>query len=268
MTNSINSQHLAVKFNFNQPKPISTILYDTLKDAILAGMMPLGERINEHHLATSLNISRTPVRKALKQLTTDGLTEYLPNRGTVIKSISVTKVQEIFSIRQALEKLIYTSFIAQYSANDLLTLTRFRHHMISHENMNQVPNLLRDFHNFNQKIIRTSNLTTVASMLADLDTYFKNFRNYSLATQNRRRLATYEHLFIINCIQSQDLVSLQTAVYKHIQDSEEAALRKFAVIANASGVTRYQSRQTKLDQPLFCDGTQCAAKHALERLLR
>lgn len=46
-------------------KQLSQVLYDSLKKLILAGDLVLDERINEQQLAKALNISRTPLRKAL-----------------------------------------------------------------------------------------------------------------------------------------------------------------------------------------------------------
>jgi DNA-binding GntR family transcriptional regulator len=54
--------------NFNQNKPITEIVYDSLRTTIINGVIPAGERIVEKGLDERFNISRTPIREALKGL--------------------------------------------------------------------------------------------------------------------------------------------------------------------------------------------------------
>lgn len=61
---------MKVKNNIDLSKnaPLSQLVYEGLKKSIILGDIPVGTRINESHYADALNISRTPIREAIKQI--------------------------------------------------------------------------------------------------------------------------------------------------------------------------------------------------------
>ena len=77
--------------------------YLEIKEMILLGEIPMGARIVELRLAEQLGISRTPVREALRRLTSDRLVEFHPNRGYQAVSYSAEDVASIYSCRALLE---------------------------------------------------------------------------------------------------------------------------------------------------------------------
>ena len=77
--------------------------YSEIKDMILLGQIPMGARIIEARLAEQLGISRTPVREALRRLTSDRLVEFHPHRSYRVVSYSAQDVAAIYSCRALLE---------------------------------------------------------------------------------------------------------------------------------------------------------------------
>jgi len=76
-----------------------------LRDAILTGAFPQGERLREENLAASLKVSRGPIREALNKLEREGLVVLNPNRGATVTMITRKDLDEIFSLRLSLEQL-------------------------------------------------------------------------------------------------------------------------------------------------------------------
>ena len=77
--------------------------YESLLGDILSGVHPVGGRLREEELATSIGISRTPVREALRRLHAEGLVEVLPNRGAVVVDLNDDDLDDIFELRVLLE---------------------------------------------------------------------------------------------------------------------------------------------------------------------
>lgn len=77
--------------------------YEELRDQILSGELPHGERLAEEEIADNLGISRTPVREALRRLTAEGLVEFAPNRGASVAKWGTADLEEIFDLRAVLE---------------------------------------------------------------------------------------------------------------------------------------------------------------------
>ena len=77
---------------------------DRLRHEILSGALPPGARLIEEQVRTRLGISRAPLREALRHLGEQGLVEHLPRRGVRVASLSARDVEELFDVRDVLER--------------------------------------------------------------------------------------------------------------------------------------------------------------------
>ncbi|MGI8332912.1 GntR family transcriptional regulator [Actinomadura scrupuli] len=75
-----------------------------LRDEILSGTLVPGERLIEEQLTRRFGISRAPVREALRLLGQQGLVEHLPRRGVRVAELSRRDVDELFTLRDVLER--------------------------------------------------------------------------------------------------------------------------------------------------------------------
>jgi DNA-binding GntR family transcriptional regulator len=76
-----------------------------LRDYIIDGHLQDGARVPERELCDLFDISRTPLREALKVLASEGLVELLPNRGARIKGLDANELRELFDVMGGLESL-------------------------------------------------------------------------------------------------------------------------------------------------------------------
>jgi DNA-binding GntR family transcriptional regulator len=75
-------------------------------DRILDGRLPPGERIGEQELADEFQVSRGPVREAIRILEREGLATVLARRGAIVTELSADELREIFEIRAGLFDVI------------------------------------------------------------------------------------------------------------------------------------------------------------------
>nr|WP_236638151.1 GntR family transcriptional regulator [Mangrovicoccus ximenensis] len=78
---------------------------DVLRDRIVKGEVPPGGRLVERKISAELNLSRTPVREALKLLHNDGLIEISRNKGAVVRRYEAAEALDLFEVIAALEGL-------------------------------------------------------------------------------------------------------------------------------------------------------------------
>src|SRR5689334_9971359 len=90
---------------------------DRLRDAILHGSFKPGEPLREEQLAAMLDVSRGPVREALVQLEREGLVLMRRHRGATVARLSRGDLEEVYSLRLALERLA-TQRAVQYAAEE------------------------------------------------------------------------------------------------------------------------------------------------------
>jgi DNA-binding GntR family transcriptional regulator len=82
--------------------PSAPRLAGKIREAILRGVYPQGVKLRQEELAASLGCSVIPLREALHTLASEGLVEFLPNRGARVRPISSKEMREMAEVRTAL----------------------------------------------------------------------------------------------------------------------------------------------------------------------
>ena len=91
----------------SEPAHGATVAFivERLREDILAGRLAPGARLIECDLTARFGVSRGPVREALRRLAAEGLIEHWPNRGALVRRLSVRAIRELFQIRIEMEAL-------------------------------------------------------------------------------------------------------------------------------------------------------------------
>lgn len=93
-----------------------------LRHEILSGALAPGERLVEEHLTQRFGTSRAPLREALRQLAQQGLIEHLPRRGVRVAELSAADADELFALRNVLERHAVEAAFAQPEPPGLASL--------------------------------------------------------------------------------------------------------------------------------------------------
>ena len=90
-----------------------------LEEAIVSGEIPPGSVLRQEHLSEQFQVSRTPVREALRRLAALGLVTFEPNRGVRVRMLAREELREAFLVRAELEGLATEIATPKMSAADL-----------------------------------------------------------------------------------------------------------------------------------------------------
>jgi len=104
--------------------PLTHVVMSALRERILAGTIPPGERLVEGKLSTELGVSRMPVREALRQLAAEGLVTIEPRRGASVTSFSPQQVRELVEVRATLEGLNAKLAAQRHDAKQIAEMER------------------------------------------------------------------------------------------------------------------------------------------------
>ena len=109
-------------------KPITnTNLYveviNSIITAIATGELKSGEKIIEQTIATEMNISRAPIREAIRELAAQGIVEYIPKKGATVATLNKKSIEETYSLRALLEGMAVRLAIDNMTKEDIQTLT-------------------------------------------------------------------------------------------------------------------------------------------------
>ncbi|MET9450413.1 GntR family transcriptional regulator [Streptomyces cinerochromogenes] len=97
---------------------------DRIREAVFDGTYAPGAQLREVELSGDMDVSRGPVREALRLLEREGLVHCAWHRGTTVTTLSATDVEELDSLRGALEDLAVRQVVARASDEDLASLAK------------------------------------------------------------------------------------------------------------------------------------------------
>ena len=102
---------------------------DMLTEAILSGELPDGHRLKETDLQDRFQVSRSPIREALRELEKKGLVTIVPRRGAFVKTVTLRDIRQNFAARSVLEGLAAREAHGRMTNEDLGDLKRLYGHM-------------------------------------------------------------------------------------------------------------------------------------------
>ncbi|MBL4938222.1 GntR family transcriptional regulator [Clostridium sp. YIM B02515] len=210
--------------NFSQNKPIREVVYESLRRTIISGVIPVGERIVEKEYADRLNISRTPVREALRMLEMEELVENIPRVGVIVKRISIEDVIEIYKIRHNLEVLASINAMDNITKEEIRDITNLLDLTEQKNKEGDVQEVIRLFGVFNSKIYEASRMKRLAGMISRLNEYLQRFRNISISENERREKALKEHREILKAITQKNKEIIDSIIKEHLEYSLEIVL--------------------------------------------
>ena len=207
-----------------ESRPIREIAYEVLKHAIVTGEIPAGERIVETDYAERLHISRTPLREALRKLERDGLVEYVLRRGVVVRAFTIEDVDEIYTIRNALEILTLPAIIERATPEHIAALRAKLHEMdkvMATDDIEKLSPMARAFHS---EMTRISGKNRILRVIESQDEFINRFSAMAIRQEDRRVQAHEEHYKLVEYIEKRDLEHLEALTRKHIERSKENCL--------------------------------------------
>jgi DNA-binding GntR family transcriptional regulator len=103
-------------------RPLYKEAVQELRRAILGGVFAPGDRLRESELAKLLNLSRGPVREALRQLEQEGLVEAIPHVGVSVVALDTTEIHDVLSVRAFIETFKCAEAVENLTDADLAQL--------------------------------------------------------------------------------------------------------------------------------------------------
>ena len=203
-----------------ESKPIREIAYETLKHAIITGELPAGSRIVETEYAERMHISRTPLREALRKLERDGLVEYMLRRGVVVRAFTIADVEEIYTIRNALEMLTLPAIIQNATPEDIAHLRGLLNQMDPVTVRSDIPTLSPMARSFHAQLTAISGQKRIIRAIEGQDEYITRFSALAIAKEDRRLQAHQEHHRLVDLVEQKDLEGFEKLMHSHIERSK------------------------------------------------
>lgn len=206
-------------------KSLTSMIFEKIREDILIGKYTSGEKIVEAKLADEFGVSRTPVREALKQLELDGLVDNIPNRGVIVKGISNQDVEDIYTIRIAIEGIAVKWAIERMAESDLQKMKEIFELMEFYTFKNDLDKIAELNTKFHETIYNATQSRYLEHVLRDFQYFMKTTRYKSLRSPGRMESTLEEHREILEAFIERDPDRAANAILKHVNNSRENAKR-------------------------------------------
>ncbi|MFC3124221.1 GntR family transcriptional regulator [Pseudoroseomonas globiformis] len=200
-------------------------LLAALRDFIVEGTLPDGARVPERALCERFNISRTPLREALKVLAAEGLIELLPNRGARIRELRAGEVREMFDVMGGLEALAGRLACERITEDEFAAIERAHHDMYRFF-------LRRDMHGYfhcnqliHEMIVAAAGNATLSATYAALAGRIRRVRYSANMAKDRDRWgeAMREHEAMLDALRRREGRELSDILFQHLRNKLRAA---------------------------------------------
>lgn len=205
--------------------------YTFIRSGILSGELAPGTLLPEKELAAKLEVSRTPVRQALRRLLQEDLVEVGYRRQIAVRAVSPDTRREVFLIREALERLAVTEAcrVMPVEEMDYLRLLLMRQQRASDaRDMAEVIDLDEEFH---QHIATGAGLPTVVKFLSHIRAFVRLMGLEAVGQPGRSASVVAEHERIVDALEKRDAEVAVAAMLEHLRHTA-AVIEK-----NADGQT-------------------------------
>ena len=198
-----------------------------LREQIFSGLLAPGAFLDEVALCERLEISRTPLREALKVLTAEGLLRHEPRRGCFVNVVTEQDLDDIFPVIALLEGRCAFEAARNATHADLVELTALHERLGSHARAGRITDYYATNFAIHEAIILLANNRWLAQSIADLRKILKLARLQSLSAPGRLSQSLSEHMAVFAALKSRDSAGADVAMRTHLMHQREA-LRELA----------------------------------------
>ena len=206
--------------------PVRAKVLENLRQTIIERQLEPGQRLIERELVELTGVSRTSIREALRELAAEGLVTTVPNKGTVVASVSAEEARQLYEIRSVLEGLAGRLFVRNASPAQRKALARALDG-IERLSRRSAP-LLPAKDGFYAALFEGSGNEALRSVVAGLHARVNVLRWLSLSVPGRMEQSVTEIRAIVEAVLAEDEDAAARACSRHVEEAGRAALTALA----------------------------------------
>ena len=200
--------------------PVQRVLrsdvYDAIRQAIVSGAIKPGERINEAEIARQMQISRAPIREAIRQLEQDGLLVSVPRRGTFVVTLSREDVEEVYTLRADIESLAIRRALPRLDPEKLAMLESLVAEMQAAAEADDLPRLVEADIRFHRTLIKAADWSRLMKIWEGLHPQTLTFYTISTLTDWPPPVHAQRHLPVLEALRTGNPDLAAAAIREHI----------------------------------------------------
>ncbi len=195
-----------------------------LRQRIIEGELAPGAKLNERELSERLQVSRTPLREAVKMLAAEGLVELLPNRGAVVAQMSEQDVIETFEVIAGLEGLAGELAAQRIDDAELAEIRALHFEMLAAHARRDLPTYYELNARIHARINAAARNTVLTQTWQTVNARLQSLRFRSNLDENKWQQAVREHERMVELLASRDAPAMRSLMIAHLLAKRDAVL--------------------------------------------
>lgn len=202
---------------FRKAGLLPELLADHLREEIASGALPPGRRLVEQELASSLQVSRVPLREAFRILCSEGLVTLSPHRGAEVSGTSQEELEELFEVRAMLESRAAALAASRASAEQVSQLEQLVARMTAAIRGKDTVAYYRASAAFHDLLVDAAGNRTLARVYAQIKVRFRRYQMVLAAVAESPARSNQEHAGVLKAIAGRDPVAAAALAESHIE---------------------------------------------------
>jgi DNA-binding GntR family transcriptional regulator len=197
---------------------LTSAVADKLRDQIIRGEIAEGTQLRQDAIAAQYQVSRIPVREALRQLDAEGLIAIVPNRGAVVPALSPDDIEELFSIRALLEPEVLKLSVPHLTNEDFseadAVLRKYVNELRRDDHVSAWGRLNWRFHSI---LYSRANQPRFMAIIRNVNNSGERYTRLQLYLTHGMKRANEEHHQILELCRKRDAAAAGKLLRQHIQ---------------------------------------------------
>jgi DNA-binding GntR family transcriptional regulator len=200
-------------------------IFQKLRSLLVEGTIPPGSKLNERELAESLNVSRTPIREAIRRLAADGLVELITNRGAIAVQLSKTDVIHTFEVIAQLEA--YSGELAAQNITDatLSELEALQYEMMASYARRDLSSYYKLNLRIHSLINQAANNPVLSQLFSQVNARIEALRFRSNKDGIKWEKAVQEHQEMIDALKARDSARMRKVMIAHVHNKRDVVMQ-------------------------------------------
>jgi DNA-binding GntR family transcriptional regulator len=217
MSNSDSSEPIYTPRHTFDKGTLSERVYQSLREDILSNNLPPETPLHEAAIANAFDVSRGPVREALRRLDAEGLVSVIPRRGAVVSSLTREEFLDAYRVREALEVLAVRLAIPLLTEEDLERLESLHEQMIEDAAAGDVDSFFAANAAFHALAVDRSGNKKLQEIYHPLITQMRRYHLSSMSLRGGMTRSCEEHEHILQAMKDGKADEAAQLLSEHIQ---------------------------------------------------
>ena len=222
-------------FAIERNRPLHDQVLEEIERLILSGELRPGDNLKEKVLAEKWGVSRAPIREACRVLQQAGLVDIIPNRGVLVRKVSLRDVLHLFDIRAVLWRLAAREATQNVTHRHLIYLEELIVQMDSVIDRKDSDSYLQHNTEFHDTIVVLSNNRPLVRLQRDLFIQARLFRRESLSRDFDMRQRNEDHRLLVEAMRCGDSEEAGRISEAHVMQSKERFINSIGATIDPIG---------------------------------